>query len=755
MPGVVFLRQRGWSVVVRAISIMSLAGSTFAQGQTRAQGSQACAGCHGEIWKTYRLTGMARSFSSQPLENVPASSAQTYYHQLSNTYFSMLRRGDESFQRAYQLDAAGKQVNVTEKRIDYVMGSGNNARTYLHRTPANTLIELPLGWYAEKGGYLAMNPGYDRADHDGFRRPITYDCMFCHNAYPGIPPGNREPFAEPVYSGPLPEGIDCQRCHGSGTRHIQLAGTAGARSAEIRAAIVNPARLSPERQLEGCMVCHLESTSFPLPNALQRFERAAFSYQPGEPLGNFLLNFDHAPEAKRDDKFEIVNSAYRMRRSACFLKSGGKLLCTTCHNPHDIPRGEEADRHYTEVCRQCHARAFESLVQAGKHTAAVGCVACHMPKRRTEDVIHVAATDHLIQRRPPPGDLLAERVERQDSYKGRVVLYYPEKLPPTPESELTLAVAQVIQQSNLIEGIARLDAAIRKFKPTRGEYYLELAEALQNNGQPDQALPLYGEAARRSPKSAYAAQKLGTALRKAGKVQEAADVLRRASVLEPARAVTWHELGLAYQATSRPADAIAAIGEALSLDPELPEAHNNLGVLRLASGDRPGAESDFREAIRARPAYADAHGNLAGLLLAMGRLEDAATEFETALRLRPTDGGIRYNYATLLGRTGRYDEAQRQLEEALRADPSLSDAHLLLADLLMARQQPRDAAPHYREVLRTAPESPRANLGLGAALLGTGDRDGAVACFRKAAAGGDPDARDQAKDILRQLGQPQ
>ena len=46
--------------------------------------------------------------------------------------------------------------------------------------------------------------------------------------------------------------------------------------------------------MEVCMACHLETTSFPLPNAIQRYERGPFSYRPGEPLGAFILNFDHA-----------------------------------------------------------------------------------------------------------------------------------------------------------------------------------------------------------------------------------------------------------------------------------------------------------------------------------------------------------------------------------------------------------------------------------------------------------------------------
>ena len=208
-------------------------------------GPEACAGCHRNIWETYRRTGMARSFyRPSPMNTVEDyTKNNTFYHKASDSYFTMLWRNGKYYQRRYQIDFDGKQVNVMEKPIDFIMGSGNHSRAYLHRTGRNILIELPLAWYAEKGGYWAMNPGYDRPNHDGFRRTITYDCMFCHNGYPEIPAGNDQPFAEPVYEGSLPEGIDCQRCHGPGGKHAQLAKTAGARPEDIRNSIVNPARL--------------------------------------------------------------------------------------------------------------------------------------------------------------------------------------------------------------------------------------------------------------------------------------------------------------------------------------------------------------------------------------------------------------------------------------------------------------------------------------------------------------------------------
>lgn len=719
--------------------------------------SRVCAGCHRKIWDTYRQTGMGRSFFRPAAVNAIEDYAKNnpFYHRPSDSYFEMLMRDGQYYQRRYQLDPAGKQVNAMEKRIDYIMGSGNHARAYLHRTAANTLIELPLGWYSEKGGYWAMSPGYDRPNHDGFRRLINYDCMFCHNAYPGIPTGRETAFSDAVYTGAMPEGINCERCHGGGARHVQIAGTAGAKREAIRSAIVNPARLTAERQMEICMTCHLEATSFPLPNAIVRYHRGPFSFQPGEPIGDYILNFDHAPGMGRDDKFEIVNAVYRLRKSACFLKSAGKMTCTTCHNPHDIPRGEAADRHYTAVCRQCHAQGLDARIAAGAHTRDAVCTGCHMPKRRTEDVVHSPATDHLIQRRKPEGDLLAERPERHETettkYRGPVVLYYPETLADAAEKDLYLAVAQVKQGSNLKEGIPQLTAAIAKHQPRRAEFYLELAEALENNGQIGEAVPVYREAVRRNPGFAVAWQRLGTALRRLDRNPESADALKRALSANPGSAVTWHESGLTWRALGNISEAVSAIGKAITLDPDLPEAHNNLGIILLARGESARAETEFRTAIRIRTDYADAHGNLANLLSGSGRLDEARWQFEIALRLRPGDAATRFSYAMLLGRTSHYEEAQRELEASLRADAGFADAHEVLGDLLMAKGQTREAASHYRAAIRIRPDS-RAHLGLAEALAAAGDVRGAIPHLEQAARSPDARARERAAELLRQLG---
>ena len=722
----------------------------------------ACAGCHPSIAETYRRTGMGRSFYRPNVVNTIGDGKKdiTYYHQPSESYFTMQERDGHFYQGRYQIGFDGKKTNVMEKEISFVMGSGNHSRAYLSRTSRNTLVELPLAWYAEKGGSWAMNPAYDRPDHPGFRRSVTNGCMFCHNGITQMQSTSGQS-AEPTFPAQLPEGIDCQRCHGPGSDHVQKA-EAGAKADDIRKAIVNPKRLTPERQMEVCMQCHLETTSFRLPNAIVRYERGPFSYRPGEPLQDFMLHFDEAPRQGRidkDDKFEIASAAYRLRRSECFLKSEGKstpLLCTTCHNPHDIPRGVAAAQHYTQVCRQCHTGAFDQLVASGRHSKSADCIGCHMPKRRTEDAVHVVMTDHYIQRNKPSRDLLqplAERRETEDSgYRGEVIPYYPHELPKDPQSELYLAIAQVSQKSNLSAGVQQLAAAIEKIHPDRVEYYLQLADAWSYSGQMEKAIPLYEEAVHRKPDSLVALQKLGTSLRVSGQLARAAEILNRAIEVAPQDAVSWHQLGLDYLQQGSKMEAIAAFEKAVAADPDLPEAYNSLGGARLESGDLPRAEMALREAIRIQPDYAEARSNLGNALAAAGRFDEARFQFEAALRFKPDYPAARYNYALALARARHFDDAQRQVEQLLRGDPTAAEAHDLLGNLFAAKGQVRAALEQYREAVRLRPEFGRALLDLGALLADTGDIAGALPLLRKAAESPQQAVREEATQTLQQLG---
>ncbi len=603
---------------------------------------KSCATCHANVAQNYAQNAMAQSFSS----SIPTALIQDFYHNASDTHFAMRQRDGKIYQRRWQIAPDGKQVNIDEKSIDYVMGSGTHVRTFLHRTSSGALQELPLAWYSEGGGTWAMNPGYDQPLQPNSRRKAGYECMFCHNAYPQIPAGHDGFRAEPIYSGALPEGIDCQRCHGPGRAHVESGG---------QAAIVNPKNLSPQLQMDVCEQCHLETSSSPLPASIVRFNRGPFSYRPGEPLSDFALLFDTA--TGNQERFEIVSSAYRLRMSACFLKSAGRLTCTTCHDPHSEDRDTN---HYNAMCRNCHATPSAQI-----HAGANDCVSCHMPKRRTGDVVHVIMTDHRIQRRRPSGDLLATRAEPHGPgqvYHGEVVPYDQNRFASTPENELYLALAQVRARNNFETGIPQFDAAIRKIKPKVAEFYIELADAMRADKRPA-SVAIYKDAIALQPGSVEALLGLAEAQVDAGDSAAAVATLQRVDPGDKGEA--WSRLGQVYVRVGALEQAATALKKSLEFDPEIPETHYALATVYHRQNHPDLAETSYREAIRLQPDYSAAHSNFAIFLYQTKRAVEARQHFESAIRYNPDYALGHYNYALMLRAEGKVDEARRQLDQAL------------------------------------------------------------------------------------------
>ena len=715
---------------------------TFAEGYAS---PALCETCHAAETKGFRETGMGRSFY-RPRE---LTASTPYYHQPSDTYLEMVARGGAYYQRRWQKGFDGAETNIDEKSVDFVVGSGNHSRTYLHLTARGTLQELPLSWYSEKGGSWAMSPGFDRPDYPGSTRPVTYECMFCHNAYPAIPPGHEEAGATPAFVQPIPEGIDCQRCHGPGQRHVDAA-RAGAKAAEIRAAIVNPTRLSADRELEVCLQCHLETTAEALPRAIRRLDRGPFSYRPGEPLGDFRLTFDRA--GGMGERFEIAHAAYRLRASQCFLKSQGKLRCTTCHDPHNLPRGKAATVHYNQICRDCH-QAVERTAASGVHAAGADCTGCHMPRRRTDDAVHIVITDHLIRRRPPAGDLTAAKAEERESaataYRGEVVLYYPAT---AEDAALYMALAQVRERSNLQEGLPRLERVIAQDRPRQADPYVDLAEGLAAAGQADRALPYFEEAARRAPGSVVVLRKLGDAQKNAGQLAQAETTLRRATALAPADAAAWGLLGQVLSLEKRRDEARAAFAKGIGCDPELPDLHRALAGVLLADGDTAAGETEFREAIRIQPGFAQTQANLASLQASRGGFAEARYHFEASIRLKPDYAEARLNYARMLASLNEAGEAEKQAQAAVAADANLAGAHQLWGALLATRGDTDGALRELQTAVRLQPDSGRAQFELGVVLGRKGDFAAAAEHLRLAAQGTDAEAKASAQQLLQRLG---
>ena len=88
--------------------------------------SKQCQACHATIHRDYQHVGMARSFApaaqAAPIEDY--ENKNHFAHALSGRHYQMLRRGGRVYQRRYEVDPRGAEVNVYEQEATFVIGSG-------------------------------------------------------------------------------------------------------------------------------------------------------------------------------------------------------------------------------------------------------------------------------------------------------------------------------------------------------------------------------------------------------------------------------------------------------------------------------------------------------------------------------------------------------------------------------------------------------------------------------------------------------
>jgi tetratricopeptide (TPR) repeat protein len=528
-----------------------------------------CAECHRELAATYTHVGMSQSFSRPRASNVIEDfDAPPYFHAKSNQYFEMRKRGDDVVFRRYQV-VDGKQTNVFEQIVDWILGSGHRSRTYLYATPNGELYQLPIAWYSQPRAWR-MSPGYDRADHDGVTRRVRHECMFCHNAYADVVKSSESYWRPQTFPAELPQGIGCQRCHGPGARHAAIALTGDVE--KTKSSIVNPAKLDARRKMDVCYECHMQPAVALF--GVRKFGRDINSFRPGQLLA------DYAPPIDIDEKnrFEINHHPYRLEQSRCFRESAGKLTCLTCHNPHR--RATRAE--YRAACLSCHEKA---------HRAKEDCIPCHMPPRRAQDVVHAVMTDHLIQRKPE-ANLTAPLEEREPRVSGVHFLY-------GGDDPLLLLVPLVRAHNGAnADEVDRLAKLIAEAKPKEIEPYLDLCAGLLRQKRYADLEKTAQLVLDRSLNHPLALEWLGiarTAL--TGNRGEAIRLIEQSLRIDPSRAEGEFNLGLFLAGDNRPRDAIAHYQRALALRPNFAAAWLRLAEAQRKIGeDAAAAESERRTA---------------------------------------------------------------------------------------------------------------------------------------------------------------
>ena len=650
---------------------------------------RACADCHQELYDSYQATGMARSFYRPDPSRAVEALGETFIQPETGFHYEMSARDGKYFQRRYCVDEDGRRFAEHEEEVAWVIGSGNHARTYLTRNEHGELFELPMTWYTD-GGW-GMSPGFEHHDHERFERQVKRECMFCHNAYPEVPVGSDLPGRPDVFPADLPEGIGCQRCHGPGARHIEVALAAGSSDDDARAAIINPGDFEPAQRDQLCMTCHLQPD---VHNGGESFvhlmDTPLYSHRPGQPVTDAKVFFDFGSAAERRDKIEINHHAYRMRQSACFTESDGALSCVTCHDPHAKQAPLEQPVFYARKCLQCHQVEDCDADAHGLTAAQDGCVSCHMFEARPRDVVGVTITDHLIRRRPPDQDLAAPRTAaRRPSAPLEPALYFEADGPTGALLDLYAGWAAADRPS--AERLRTWRASLQEVSPEVPHAHVTLGRALA----------------------------LGEDV--AGSVEVLADAARRF----PADPAVRYNLGLSLHLSGQHAAAMPHVEASLAEGGPEPRALALKARLHALARELAPARAACEESLRLRPNSSRTWLTYASILAELGELTASVQAYERVVALNPDELEPYLMLADIHRHEGRDADALRVLEHgASRSDALRLE---LVGFWLTGGAGYRDPG-RALEVARTAitrdPTSGRAQAYLALALISAGALDG-------------------------------
>ena len=584
-----------------------------------------CATCHEAIYKSYQHVGMAKSFSSPSQTEVIEDFGHEFYHPSSQRYYSISKKNEDLFFRRYQRDAAGNPINEFQVRIDWILGSGNRARSYLYQTEWGELFLLPLGWYTEDKKW-DMSPGFEKADHLGLLRPVKRRCMFCHNAFPEVSKGSDLQWKPELFRKYLPQGTGCQRCHGPGANHVRTALNEGSIEL-IRSRIINPRKLPPERRDAVCFQCHM----LPSINLIgsTRFDRGDYSFRPGENLSDYIVHVEvDELNKKRSDHFEINHHGYRFWQSRCYTESKGKLSCISCHNPHIKPDSNKFRARVSGVCLGCHQN------QRTNHLPALAsnkdCAACHMPTTRTEDVIQVTMTDHRIARGPFDHKKLIRPLSKHSPTLTNIELL-PFGHPPQGNE------AEIYRVFPTMTGFPRID------------YTNALKNLLIRTKYPLPAPYLALIKAQLQVKDFTGAE------------NTAKFVLKSQPDLVPAR----FGLGSAQLGLDRNKQAIETFEKALTQEPS-PVLHYNLALAFIEENKYESALKHLNDAISMRPNFHKALMYKGHINAVLGRLDIAQQALNRSLEIEPGEAKTYFHLYNVFKRQGEDAQAQRYLEVGLR-----------------------------------------------------------------------------------------
>lgn len=288
------------------------------------------------------------------------------------------------------------------------------------------------------------------------------------------------------------------------------------------------------------------------------------------------------------------------------------------------------------------------------------------------------------------------------------------------ERLLTHEPALAIEQAHAI-----LEAA-----PGHPQACLYLGIGQRRLGKVPQALATLTELARSQPRSADVAYELALALIDSGQTDQARAALTHATSLRPNFAEAWRALGDQHMLAGDLEASDAAY--ALQIKSSVDEPLLRRAAVALSDGRLGVAEALLRDYLKAKPADAPALRMLAVVAMRLGRMGDAEVILQDCLEVAPGFVAARRSYASLLYRANRSALALEQLDILLAQDPRDPNSRNLRAAALAQLGDFEGSIEHYASVLEDFPNQPKAWLSYGHALKTVGRQSESITAYRTA-----------------------
>lgn len=608
-------------------------------------GMDQCKLCHQAIYNSFIETGMGKSFDHASKQK-SASVIQKHtvmYDSYSDFYYQPFWDADSLKILEFRMEGKDTVFKRIEK-VDYIIGSGQHTNSHIQNVNGY-FNQMPMTFYTQQSKW-DLPPGFENGANTRFTRKIGLECMSCHNSFPEFVKGSENKYSS------VPNGINCERCHGPGSIHVQQrsTGTKVDTSKYIDYSIVNPGKLPIDLQFDICQRCHLQG------NAVLKEGKSFYDYRPGMKLSDYMTTFLPRYEGA-DDEFIMASHADRLKQSKCFVSSfkeeknekslrpyKNALTCVTCHNPHVSVKstGKEV---FNTACKNCHEGANQLFCSEKKELLIKeknNCVSCHMPKSGSIDIPHVTVHDHYI-RKP----IKKEEVEKLKKFIG---LYAVNEKNP---DSTTKAKAYIQQFEKFDFNLAYLDSA-QKYISDKSlsditkniELLVQLHFMKQNFSQiisyvdkisKDKLLKAVLIKQSWDNQNAWTLYRIGESYYKLGDVANASVFYEKASALAPYHPEFNNKWGVTHLAQNKLAQAIIIFEKVLTENPKFIPALTNLGYAYLLSGNESKAELIYTKALKLDPDYEMLLMNMAGLKVYKKNYKEAIPYLKRVIKKNPNN----------------------------------------------------------------------------------------------------------------------